>query len=225
LNLLIVEDEPELSKSIAAYLVQDRFACEIAPDYISAIDKVMENDYDCIVLDLTLPDGNGLDLLQALKKAGKPEGVLIISAKNAINDRIRGLDVGADDYLIKPFHMAELSARINSIIRRRSFNGSNTLVVGSLTIRIDEKAVLTDAGTIALTRKEFELLLYFAGNKNRVITKEAIISHLWGTYSGMSESYDIIYSHIKNLRKKLADAGCPDYIKAVYGMGYKFAIA
>ncbi len=224
MNLLIIEDEPELSKSIAAYLFQSTFTCEVAFDYATAGEKIMENTYDCIILDISLPDGNGLELLSRLKKANKPEGVLIISAKNSINDKIKGLDLGADDYLTKPFHLGELSARISSIIRRKNFAGQNDLVLGNLTIKVSDKTVTTDKGTIELTRKEYELLLYFAGNKNRVVTKEAIINHLWGCYNNMNESYDIIYSHIKNLRQNLQDAGCPDYIKAVYGMGYKFVV-
>jgi DNA-binding response OmpR family regulator len=224
LNLLIVEDELELSKSIATYLFQNKFICDTATDFFSANQKIVQGDYDCIILDITLPGGSGLELLRRLKKINKSDGVLIISAKNSVNDKIEGLELGADDYLSKPFHLAELSARINAIIRRKSFEGNNTVVLDKLTLNITYKTVSTEKGIIEFTRKEYELLLYFASNKNRVITKESIINHLWGEYAGITDNYDIIYSHIKNLRKKLQEAGCPDYIKAIYGMGYKFTI-
>jgi len=223
-NLLIIEDEPDLSKSIVTYLQQSRFTCETAHDYQTALHKVLPNNYDCIILDLNLPGGNGLHLLQKIKQQNKADGVLIISAKNSIDDKINGLEIGADDYLGKPFHLGELSARVNAIIRRKSFNGNNTIVLGRLTLNILDKYVKTDSSQLDLTHKEYELLLYFASNKNRVVTKESIIEHLWGAHVNMPDTYDFIYSHIKNLRKKLAEAGCPDYIKSIYGMGYKFCI-
>jgi DNA-binding response OmpR family regulator len=225
LNLLIVEDEPELSQSISSYLLQNKFSCDTALDFSSAYYKITESEYACIILDISLPGGSGLELLRRLKQFNKTEGVLIISAKNSLDDKIAGLELGADDYLTKPFHLAELSARVNSIIRRRSFEGANTIRLDKLIINIANKNVSTENGVIELTRKEYELLLYFASNKNRVVTKESIIDHLWGNHANMSDTYDIIYSHIKNLRKKLMESGCPDYIKAVYGMGYKFVIA
>lgn len=196
----------------------------MALDFNTAKQKIDEVEYDCVILDISLPGGSGLELLRQLKKANKSDGVLIISAKNSLDDKVEGLELGADDYLTKPFHLAELSARVNSIIRRRSFDGNNAVMLGKLKIDIVDKTVETENGAIELTRKEYELLLYFASNKNRVITKESIIDHLWGDHANMVDSYDIVYSHIKNLRKKLAESGCPDYIKAVYGMGYKFII-
>ena len=225
MNLLIVEDEPELSHSIATYLFQNKFTCDTALDFSSANYKISQSEYACIILDLSLPGGSGLELLRRLKKINKTEGVLIISAKNSLDDKIEGLELGADDYLTKPFHLAELSARVNAIIRRKSFDGNNTVILDKLVINIADKTVATANGVLELTRKEYELLLYFASNKNRVVTKESIIDHLWGNHANMSDTYDIIYSHIKNLRKKLMESGCPDYIKAVYGMGYKFCIA
>ena len=224
MNLLLVEDERELSKSISTYLFQSKFFVETAFDYSEARDRIRENRYDCVILDISLPGGTGLHLLQALKKANRPEGVLIISAKNAVDDKIAGLDLGADDYLSKPFHLGELSARINSIIRRRMLDGNNEVLMGKLKINTAGKTVACDNAPVDLTRKEYELLLYFASNRNRVVTKEAIIHHLWGDHANLVDSYDIVYAHIKNLRKKITDAGCPDYIKAVYGMGYKLAI-
>jgi DNA-binding response OmpR family regulator len=225
LNLLIVEDEPELSKSIATYLFQNKFTCDTALDFYTATAKINKGEYDCIILDLSLPGGSGLELLRRLKAIKKTEGVLIISAKNSLDDKIEGLELGADDYLTKPFHLAELSARVNAIIRRKSFDGNDAVQLDKLTINLTDKTVATESGVLELTRKEYDLLLYFASNKNRVLTKESIIDHLWGNHANLSDTYDIIYSHIKNLRRKLMESGCPDYIKAVYGMGYKFTIA
>ncbi|MDP4264651.1 MAG: response regulator transcription factor [Bacteroidota bacterium] len=225
MKVLIVEDEKLLSKSIAAYLHQNNFICDTAIQFHEAREKIHINEYDCIVLDIALPGGSGLQLLKELKISGKADGVLIISARNAIDDRVAGLEAGADDYLTKPFHLAELSARISSIIRRRSFNGSNTIVLDKLTVNILDRNVKCHKGNIDLTKKEYELLLYFISNKNRVLTKESIIEHLWGDDAGIANNYDFIYTHIKNLRRKLEAGGCPEYIKAVYGMGYKFSIA
>ncbi|MBS1510828.1 MAG: response regulator transcription factor [Bacteroidetes bacterium] len=225
MNLLIIEDEPELSQSIVNYLSQNKFVCDTAQDYVAAHNKIFTNEYDCIVLDITLPGGNGLELLRRLKNINKSEGVLIISAKNSLDEKVTGLELGADDYLTKPFHLAELSARVNSIIRRRAFGGNDIMIIGKLVINIANKSVYTETGELELTRKEYELLLYFSSNKNRVLTKESIIDHLWGNHMNMGDSFDLVYSHIKNLRRKLMDSGCPDYIKAVYGMGYRFLIS
>jgi DNA-binding response OmpR family regulator len=223
-HLLIIEDEPALSKSISSYFFQSKFTCEVATDFFNANTKALCNDYDCIILDLNLPGGSGLELLKRIKQNKKSDGVLIISARNSLEDKIEGLELGADDYLAKPFHLPELSARVNAIIRRKSFDGNNVMTLDKLTINILDKNVKTEKGTLDLTRKEYELLVYFASNKNRVVTKESIIDHLWGDHA-FADNYDFIYSHIKNLRKKLMEAGCPDYIKAVYGMGYKFSVS
>ena len=222
MKLLVIEDEKELSKSICAYLKNDNFICEPAYDYTEAIQKIYDSDYACILLDISLPMGNGLNILQKLKGLGKADGVLIISAKNSLNDKVQGLNLGADDYLTKPFHLPELSARVAAIIRRKTFEGQNKIITDDLVIDIQDKVVKNEKGVIELTRKEYELLVYFMGNKNRVVTKEAIVEHLWGDHIDMADNYDFIYTHIKNLRKKLLSAGCHDYIKAVYGMGYKF---
>ncbi len=222
MKLLVIEDEAELSKSICAYLKNDNFICETAYDYEEAVHKVRISDYACVLLDISLPLGNGLNVLRELKKLGKADGVLIISAKNSLNDKVQGLNLGADDYLTKPFHLPELSARVAAIIRRKTFDGKNRIVTDDLVIDIQDKVVKVKTTTIDLTRKEYELLVYFSGNKNKVVTKEAIVEHLWGDQIDMADNYDFIYTHIKNLRKKLIQAGCKDYIKAVYGMGYKF---
>lgn len=224
MKILIIEDEKELSDSINKYLSTEQFTCEAAYDYDSAMEKIHLNEYSCIILDITLPNGNGLDLLKELKTMDKAEGVLIVSARNSLDDKITGLNSGADDYLAKPFHLPELGARVSAIIRRKSFGGRNQIKVGELTLDIQDKSLKFKNNPITLTRKEYELLLYLVSNKNRVVTKEAIVEHLWGDDIDMADSYDFIYSHIKNLRKKMMNAGCPDYIKAIYGMGYKFMI-
>jgi len=224
MKILIVEDEKELSDSISKYLSSEQFTCEAAYDYNSAIEKISLNEYSCVILDITLPYGNGLDVLKELKAMDKTEGVLIVSARNSLDDKIMGLNTGADDYLAKPFHLPELVARVSAIIRRKSFGGRNQIKVGELILDLQDKQLKFKNESIPLTRKEYELLLYLVSNKNRVVTKEAIVEHLWGNDIDMADSYDFIYSHIKNLRKKMMSAGCADYIKAVYAMGYKFMI-
>jgi DNA-binding response OmpR family regulator len=221
LKILIVEDEKELSEGIATYLKGEDYVCETASDFTTALKKIDIYDYDCILLDITIPGGNGLDLLRELKANNKMDGVLIISAKNSLDDKVTGLTLGADDYLSKPFHLSELSARVAAIIRRKNFDGNNLLKFESITIDSRAKTVTIKNKVLDLTRKEYELLLYFVSNKNRVISKNAIAEHLWG--DDMEGNNDFIYTHIKNLRKKLSDAGEADYIKSVYGMGYKFS--
>jgi DNA-binding response OmpR family regulator len=222
MKILIIEDEKKLADNIGTYLSSEQFTCEVAYDYYEAIEKIHVYEYACIILDITLPHGSGLDILKELKKEKKTEGILIISAKNSLDDKITGLTIGADDYLTKPFHLAELVARVSSIIRRKSFEGNNQITLDHLTLDLSDRTLKSKEEIIPLTRKEYDLLLYFLSNKNRVVTKEAIVEHLWGDEIDMADSYDFIYSHIKNLRKKLIQAGCPDYIKAVYGMGYRF---
>ncbi|RBL89499.1 response regulator transcription factor [Chitinophaga flava] len=222
MRLLIIEDEKPLTKSIHSYLLQSNFLCDAAYNFFEGKDKLDTCSYDCIVLDISLPGGSGLELLQHMKRRKVSSGVIIISARNSLDDKITGLEMGGDDYLTKPFHLAELTARINSIIRRKSFEGNNIISFDKLTVNILDKTVKIGAEEIHLTKKEYKLLLYFISNRNRVVTKEAIADHLWEDYATLGYSFDFIYSHIKNLRKKLMDKGCPDYIKALYGMGYKF---
>ncbi|HRP30801.1 MAG TPA: response regulator transcription factor [Agriterribacter sp.] len=224
MKILIIEDEPELSKNIASYLSNENYLCEIANDFPSAIQKIENFDYDCILLDITLPGGSGLDILRELKAAEKADGVIIISAKNAIDDRIAGLNLGADDYLPKPFHLSELGARVAAIIRRRQFGGNPVIQLNELTIDTLAKTVSVDDQPVDLTKKEYDLLLYLASNKNRVISKNAIAEHLTFYESDVFDNFDFIYAHIKNLKKKLSQAGCTDYLKSVYGMGYKFDV-
>lgn len=221
MKILIIEDEKALREDIVTYLKGEDYICETAYGYNMALEKTELYDYDCILLDITLPGGNGLNILKGLKANNKLDGVLIISAKNSLDDKIAGLKLGADDYLPKPFHLSELSARIAAIIRRRNFGGSNIITFNGLVIDTQARLVSVNNKPIDLTRKEYELLLYFIGNKGKVISKNAIAEHLWG--DEMEGDIDFIYTHIKNLRKKLQESGEVDYIKSVYGMGYKFA--
>jgi DNA-binding response OmpR family regulator len=223
MKVLVVEDELELAASICEYLGEKSFTCETAHDYYSAVEKIEEQEYACIILDITLPNGNGLDVLKQLKLAGKAEGVLIISARSSVDDKVRGLQKGADDYLAKPFHLSELSARLSAILRRKAYDGGEVLRVDELVMNTASRTTEFNDNDIPLTPKEYDLLLYFLSNKNKVITKEALAEHLYGDGMGIPGDYDFLYSHVKNLRKKLQKAGAPDYIKAVYGMGYKFS--
>jgi len=218
-KILIIEDEKALSDSIATYLKGQDYICEIAADFNSAIEKTELYDYDCILLDISLPGGSGLSILKELKANNKMDGVLIISAKNSIQDKVVGLTLGADDYLPKPFHLSELNARIAAIIRRKQFGGSSIINFNNISIDTRAKTAAVNNISLDLTKKEFELLLYFVSNKRRVISKNAIAEHLWG--DEMEGNLDFIYTHIKNLRKKLLETGDADYIKSVYGMGYK----
>ena len=223
MKILIIEDEKALSESIVTYLKVQDYICETAFDFNTAIEKTELYDYDCVLLDITLPGGSGLAILKALRENNKSDGVLIISAKNSIDDKVEGLISGADDYLAKPFHLSELSARIAAIIRRKQFDGNNIIKFNSISIDTQAKSAFVNNTPLDLTKKEFELLLYFVSNRRRVISKNAIAGHLWG--DEMDGNLDFIYTHIKNLRKKLIEAGGGDYIKSVYGMGYKFTEA
>ncbi|HTF28650.1 MAG TPA: response regulator transcription factor [Flavitalea sp.] len=222
MKILIVEDEVDISDSICQYLQDDQFVCEAAFTFQEAVEKIFMYEYACILIDIGLPDGNGLNLLSQLKKANKYEGILIISAKDAVDDRIIGLRSGADDYLTKPFHLSELSARVTAIIRRKAFDGKNEITCDNLTLDLNNKMVSVNNNLVELTRKEYDLLLYLLSNKNKVISKNAIAEHLWGDNMDLAKNYDFIYTHIKNLKRKLMQAGCIDYIRSIYGMGYKF---
>lgn len=222
MKILIIEDEQDLADSIAAFLAGEQYACEWAADYPLALEKIQLHEYDCIILDINLPGGSGLNLLNELTKANKMDGVLIISARNSIDDKVTALRFGADDYLTKPFHLSELAARIAAIIRRKSFDGRNVLQFDELRLDMNEKSVAVNTTPVDLTRKEYDMLIYFISNKNKVVTKDAIAQHLWGDAMDGPGNYDSIYAHIKNLRKKLLGAGARDFIKSVYGLGYKF---
>jgi DNA-binding response OmpR family regulator len=223
MKILIVEDEPDLSSAIKDYLMSEGNLCETAITYESAYQKISLYSYDCILLDLMLPDGDGLKLLQYLKSLQKTEGVVIISARNALDDRITGLNLGADDYLIKPFHLSELNARIAAIIRRKNNQHTNLLNFNEICIDLNAKTISVNDQEVHFTRKEYDLLLYFIYNKGKAISKSAAAEHLWGDEADMADSFDFIYTHIKNIRKKLSDTGAKDYFHSVYGVGYRFS--
>lgn len=223
MKILIVEDEIELLDSICSYLKNEDFICEKASTFFEAEDKLISFNYDIILLDITLPDGSGIDLLKLIKEKSPTTGVLIVSAKNSLDDKLEGLDLGADDYITKPFHLAELNSRVNSLIRRQKFDGSEIIQFNEIQINPSSKSVTVNDKPIELTKKEYNLLLYFITNKNKVLTKESIAEHLWGDDIEMSDSYDFIYTHMGNLRKKIKKLGAPDYMKTMYGLGYKFA--
>ena len=222
MKLLLIEDEQELAKSIQEYLNGNEFVCEWANKFSTALDKISNYDYDCILLDLMLPDGNGLEILTELKKQNKTEGVIIISAKETLDSRIEGFNLGADDYLTKPFHLSELLVRIQALIRRKQFSGHNIVTFNEIEIDLQSKTVKVNHKLVEITKKEIELLLYLIGNHNRVLSKGAIAEHLSGDMADMLDNHDFVYAHIKNLKKKLKSAKAADYIKTVYGLGYKW---
>lgn len=224
MNILIVEDEQSLLESLVAYLEPAGYSCTTASDFKTAFRKLDLYDYYCILVDLNLPDGDGLKLINHLKEDGSKAGIIIISARQSIDERIAGLEAGADDYLVKPFHLSELNARIQSVIRRLRFQGNKQVVFGDLVIEPEAHKVFANGEPVDLTRSEIELLLYLVSNQNKVVTRDSIGEHLWGDYLRETGSFDQVYTHIKNLRKKLLQAGCMDYIKTVYGVGYKFAL-
>lgn len=224
MKLLIIEDEIQLAQSMISYLSGENYVCEYAGTYQQALAKIDMFEYECILLDIMLPDGDGIQLLEEIKKREKEEGIIIISAKDSFDDKINGLQLGADDYLAKPFHLPELAARIFSIIRRRKFNNSNIIRQNELTINLLAKTVLIHQQPVTLTKKEFDLLLYFIGNKNKVVSKNALAEHLSGDIAGMLDDHNFIYAHIKNLKKKLHEAGCGNYLKTIYATGYKWEV-
>lgn len=220
MKILIVEDEPSLREIIKKALERERFVTEEAPDYSTAIEKIGTYDYECIILDIMLPDGNGLDVLKTLKQNNKRERVIIISAKDSIDDKVKGLDSGADDYLSKPFHIAELIARVKSVIRRNS-EGTSTLSFGNVTIDDTNFQAIIDGNAVDISRKEFDILRYFVHRANHMISKETLAEAVWGDNIDQADNFDFIYAQIKNLRKKLQAANANIEIKSVYGFGYK----
>tara|TARA_R110000868_G_scaffold83058_6_gene234727 strand:+ start:25391 stop:26068 length:678 start_codon:yes stop_codon:yes gene_type:complete len=222
MNILLIEDEADLAKSIQDYLTGNDFVCGWAKNFSSAMDKISIYDYDCVLLDLMLPDGNGFELLKQLKKLNKTDGVIIISAKENLETRLEGFNLGADDYLVKPFHLSELLVRIQALIRRKKFDGNNIITFNEIQINLLSKVVKVNDATIDITKKEIDLLLFLIGNDNRVLSKEAIAEHLSGDMADMLDNHDFVYAHIKNLKKKLKNRQSKNYIKTVYGLGYKW---
>lgn len=223
MKLLIVEDDQELLRSMLKYFDSFGYYSEGAKTLRNAKEKLEKHTYDCVVLDLNLPDGNGLSIITKIKELKSKTGILILSANNSLDDKLDGLELGADDYLTKPFHLAELNARIKSILRRNKFEGDDLLTFNEIIIDTSSKDVRINNILIKLTKKEYELLLFLITNKNRVVTKQSISDHIWGDYVDIYDSFDFIYSHLKNLRKKIVEKGGQDYIKTVYGIGYKFS--
>ena len=223
MKILIIEDEIDLLIAISNFLTKENFICELAGNFRKADEKLSIYEYDIVLLDITLPDGNGLSLLQTIKKQQKRAGVIIISAKNSLDDKINGLDLGADDYITKPFNLSELNSRIKAVLRRKKFDGTDIISFNEMSVNTESKTVSIKGKELALTKKEYELLLFLLINKNRVLTKEAIAEHLWEDNIDATDSFDFIYTHLNNIRRKIRQAGGTDYIKTIYGMGYKFS--
>ena len=222
MKILVIEDEVTLCETIIAYLEGEGYRCEHVATVELGSEKVNLYEYDCMLVDIGLPDGSGLSLVKELKKCHPETGIIIISAKNSLDDKISGLDLGADDYLTKPFHLSELNSRIKSLLRRRKFEGKQQLIIEKITIQPENKQVFVDGEQLPLTRKEFDLLMFFVSNRGRVLTKESIAEHLWGDFADSADSFDFVYSHIKNLRRKLLERTGTDYFQNVYGTGYTF---
>lgn len=222
MKILLIEDELEIAVSIKSYLTAKDIICESAMSLQSAMEKILSFDYDCILLDLSLPDGNGFEILKKIKQQRKTDGIIIISAKETLDTRIEGISLGADDYLIKPFHLSELLVRIQAVVRRKKFDGNNVVIFEEIEVDIFSKTVKIKNVKTEFTKKEIDLLLFLIGNANKVVSKGSIAENLSGDMADMLDNHDFVYAHIKNLRKKLIEAGSNDYIKSVYGIGYKW---
>jgi DNA-binding response OmpR family regulator len=222
MKILVIEDNTELLHDIKNFLEKEGNICEIASDYKSAYMKVVVFPYDVLVIDITLPDGNGLDIIKVVKEENIDVGIIIISAKNAVGDKIHGLEIGADDYLTKPFYLVELNARIKALYRRKVHRGSKEILFNEIRIKPETHEVFVNNHLMTLTKKEFDIIHFFVVNRNRLLTKEAIAEHLWGDQIEIVDSFDFIYTHLANLRKKITKLGGEDYIKSIYSVGYKY---
>ena len=221
MKLLVVEDEPSLREIMVRTLRGERYVVEEAADYASALPKIEDYDYDCILLDIMLPGGSGLRLLEQLKALRKSAGVIIISARDSLDDKVEGLELGADDYLAKPFHLAELSARIRSVIRRHQRGGQKSLDAGNVRLFPDRQRVEVAGREVELVRKEYDILHYFMSRPGRMVNKATLAEAVWGDHIDQSDNFDFVYAQMKNLRRKLADAGADIELKSIYGFGYK----
>lgn len=222
MKILIIEDERQLSDNIQTYLASQGYVCEQAFTWSDARLKACSYDYDCVLLDLMLPDGDGLDILREVRKRRSSAGIIITSAKDSLDDILTGLEIGADDYLAKPFPLAELSMRIYALIRRKNFSASNIMRSGRVEVNLLQRSIRVAGEPVDLTKTEYELLLFFISNRGRVIAKSAIAEHLSGEMADLMDNFDFIYSHIKNLKAKLARQGVTDCIQTIYGTGYKW---
>lgn len=224
MRILLVEDEKELAKTTHQFLIQEGHVCHVAPTLAEAL-YMSDTAYDLIILDLNLPDGNGLDVIKKVKSSSMETGIIVVSARNSLENKVEGLELGADDYLTKPFHLTELNARLKSLVRRVQFKGNEEIIFNELRIVPDQMKVTINNELVDLTKREFDLLIYLIANKNRILTKTAIGEHLSTGLADFGFTDDFIYTHVKNLRKKLIKAGCGDYIRNVYGAGYRFTDA
>jgi len=224
MKLLFVEDEPVLVEEMVTYFGSHGFICEQANTLKQAHDKITSYHYDSIVLDISLPDGRGLNLISSIREHNIDTGILILSAKDSLPDKLEGLNLGADDYMTKPFYLEELNARIHALYRRKTLKGIDKISFDNFKLNPLSKTLSHNGGAINLTKKEYELLLYFLVNKNRVVSKPSIAEHLWGDFFDQADNFDTVYVHLMNLRKKLNQHSRKDYIKTVYGMGYKFTV-
>lgn len=224
MKILIVEDDQDLREITVRSLEKERYVVSQAPDFRTALLKIEDYDYDCILLDIMLPDGNGLDLLKELQALGKRTNVIILSAKDSIEDKVAGLDLGADDYLPKPFHLAELHARLKSLFRRSQREGEHKIQVGNIEVYPDQFCVVIGGKQVDLNRKEYDILYYFMSRPGRLVNKNTLAESVWGDHIDQVDNFDFIYAQIKNLRKRLKDAGATPELKSVYGFGYKFVV-
>ena len=221
MKILIVEDEVQMVENMSKNLLAEGYLVETASNFVQAQERIGVYEYDCILLDINLPDGNGLELLKIIKEKGLQDGVIIVSARDSLDDKLEGLDLGADDYLPKPFHMAELRARVKAVLRRKKFEGHDEMKIGNISINTSNRTLFIENKEVELNRKEYDVLLYLASNKDRLVNKNALAEHVWGDNIDQTDSFDFIYSQIKNLRKKLDFYSADIEIKAVYGIGYK----
>lgn len=222
MKILIIEDHKDLASNITDYLKKEDYVCEVAVNTKEALEKIELFEYDCILLDLMLPDGNGLEILKHIKNVVPESSVIIVSAKNSLDTKLTGLDDGADDYITKPFSLPELHSRIKAVLRRKTPETHRILSFNEITIDLESKECKINDQLLNLTKKELNLLIYFINNQNRMLSKQAIASHLWGDYTYSIDNIDFVYQHLKNLRKKIIDGGGKDYLQTVYGLGYKW---
>lgn len=225
MKILIIEDDLSFQEILRTTLEKERYIVEVAPNYRTGLIKLSDYTYDCILLDINLPDGNGLDLLRELKEMKKTSSLIIISARDTIEDKVEGLDLGADDYLPKPFHLAELLSRIKSVLRRNNQGGEQYVSYGEVKVNPHTFDIWVGDTKRELSRKEFDLLLYFLQRPNRIVSKNMLAEAIWGDHFDDVDNYDFVYAQIKNLRKRLSAWDANIEIVAVYGMGYKLVMS